>query len=45
MIFYFKLKSKPLRLCLPDSHTPMSKNLEKKYYLDEYKIYIIKYKN
>tara|TARA_B110000037_G_C17126810_1_gene508503 strand:+ start:1319 stop:2305 length:987 start_codon:yes stop_codon:yes gene_type:complete len=36
---YFKLKSKPLRLCLPDSHTPMSKNLEKKYYLDEYKIF------
>ena len=36
---YFKLKSKPLRLCLPDSHTPMSKDLEKKYYLDEYKIF------
>ena len=34
----FRLKSNPLRLTLPDSHTPMSKNLENKYYLDEKKI-------
>jgi acetoin:2,6-dichlorophenolindophenol oxidoreductase subunit beta len=29
------LKSKPVRVCLPDSHTPMSMKLEKEYYPDE----------
>ena len=27
-----KLKAKPARVCLPDSHTPMSRALEEKYY-------------
>ena len=27
-----KLKAKPARICLPDSHTPMSRALEEKYY-------------
>ncbi len=30
-----KLKSKPVRVTLPDSHTPMSSALEPKYYPDE----------
>ena len=29
-----KLISKPKRICLPDSHTPMSEFLEKKYYFN-----------
>jgi pyruvate dehydrogenase E1 component beta subunit len=29
------LRSKPLRFCLPDSHTPMSSALEKQYYGDD----------
>jgi pyruvate dehydrogenase E1 component beta subunit len=29
------LKAKPVRICLPDSHTPMSMTLEKEYYPDE----------
>lgn len=29
------LKAKPVRVCLPDSHTPMSSALEKQYYPDE----------
>jgi pyruvate dehydrogenase E1 component beta subunit len=29
------LKAKPARVCLPDSHTPMSSALEKAYYPDE----------
>ena len=27
-----ELKSRPARVCLPDSHTPMSQTLEAKYY-------------
>ena len=27
-----KLKAKPARVCLPDSHTPMSRTLEERYY-------------
>ena len=30
-----KMKNNPIRLTLPDSHTPMSAPLEKKYYLSE----------
>jgi len=30
-----KLKSKPVRVTLPDSHTPMSMALEPEYYPDE----------
>ena len=30
-----KMKSNPIRVTLPDSHTPMSVSLEKKYYLDK----------
>ena len=30
-----KLKAKPARVCLPDSHTPMSSALEAKYYPDD----------
>jgi pyruvate dehydrogenase E1 component beta subunit len=30
-----KLKSKPIRVTLPDSHTPMSMALEPKYYADD----------
>jgi pyruvate dehydrogenase E1 component beta subunit len=30
-----RLKSKPVRVCLPDSHTPMSSALEQAYYVDE----------
>lgn len=30
-----KLKAKPVRVTLPNSHTPMSMNLEPKYYPDE----------
>ena len=33
-----QLKTKPIRVCYPDSHTPMSENLEKKYYFDHKKI-------
>ena len=33
-----ELKSNPIRICLPDSHTPMSKNLEESYYFNEEKI-------
>ncbi len=29
------LKAKPVRICQPDSHTPMSSALEKQYYPDE----------
>ena len=29
------LKAKPVRICLPDSHTPMSLALEPKYYPSE----------
>ena len=32
------LKASPIRINFPDSHTPMSQNLEKKYYIDEQKI-------
>ena len=32
------LKSSPIRINFPDSHTPMSQNLEKQYYIDEQKI-------
>ena len=30
-----KMKSNPIKLSLPDSHTPMSKPLEKNYYLNQ----------
>ena len=30
-----ELKSNPIRICLPDSHTPMSSKLEEKYYINE----------
>lgn len=30
-----KMKSNPVRICLPDSHTPMSYVLEEKYYVNE----------
>lgn len=30
-----KMKSNPARICLPDSHTPMSYALEEKYYVNE----------
>jgi pyruvate dehydrogenase E1 component beta subunit len=30
-----RLAAKPIRICLPDSHTPMSMALEKEYYPDE----------
>lgn len=30
-----KLKAKPVRVTLPDSHTPMSMSLEPEYYVDE----------
>ena len=30
-----RLLAKPVRICLPDSHTPMSMTLEKEYYPDE----------
>lgn len=33
-----KLKSKPVRVTLPDSHTPMSSALEPEYYPDEHDI-------
>lgn len=33
-----RLVENPVRLCLPDSHTPMSMSLEKIYYPDEEKI-------
>ena len=33
-----KLKTKPIRVSYPDSHTPMSENLEKKYYFDHKKL-------
>ncbi len=33
-----KLKAKPVRVTLPNSHTPMSMELEKKYYPDEHTI-------
>lgn len=36
-----KLKSNPFKICLPDSHTPMSAKLEKSYYFDENKIFKI----
>ena len=28
-----KMQANPIRVTLPDSHTPMSESLEKKYYL------------
>ena len=34
------MKVNPIRLTLPDSHTPMSVPLEKKYYLNENKIFL-----
>jgi pyruvate dehydrogenase E1 component beta subunit len=33
-----RLRANPLRICHPDSHTPMSSVLEKEYYPDETKI-------
>ena len=30
-----KMQSNPIRITLPDSHTPMSASLEKKYYLSQ----------
>jgi pyruvate dehydrogenase E1 component beta subunit len=30
-----RLAARPVRICLPDSHTPMSMTLEKEYYPDE----------
>lgn len=33
--FGSEMKAKPVRVCLPDSHTPMSSALEKVYYPDE----------
>ena len=30
-----ELKTNPVRICLPDSHTPMSYTLEEKYYINE----------
>ena len=30
-----ELKANPIRICLPDSHTPMSYKLEEKYYISE----------
>lgn len=30
-----RLAARPIRVCLPDSHTPMSSSLEKEYYPDE----------
>ena len=30
-----KMKSNPIRVTLPDSHTPMSAPLEKKYYIEQ----------
>jgi pyruvate/2-oxoglutarate/acetoin dehydrogenase E1 component len=33
-----RLLENPVRICLPDSHTPMSMSLEKMYYPDETKI-------
>ena len=32
------MKANPIRITLPDSHTPMSKNLEESYYFNEEKI-------
>ena len=32
------LKTNPARITLPDSHTPMSANLEKNYYFNDKKI-------
>lgn len=34
----FSLKKKPLKIGYPNSHTPMSSELEKKYYLNEEKV-------
>ena len=33
-----KMKSNPIRITLPDSHTPMSASLEKKYYIKQSEI-------
>lgn len=33
-----KMKSNPIRITLPDSHTPMSQSLEKNYYISRKKI-------
>lgn len=33
-----KMKSKPIRVALPDSHTPMSQSLEDEYYINKKKI-------
>ena len=30
-----RLAARPIRVCLPDSHTPMSASLEKEYYPDD----------
>jgi pyruvate/2-oxoglutarate/acetoin dehydrogenase E1 component len=32
------MKSNPIRITLPDSHTPMSASLEKKYYIKQSEI-------
>ncbi len=32
------MEANPIRITLPDSHTPMSKNLEESYYFNEEKI-------
>ena len=32
------MKANPMRITLPDSHTPMSKKLEESYYFNEEKI-------
>tara|TARA_X000001036_G_scaffold220995_1_gene206823 strand:- start:206 stop:1189 length:984 start_codon:yes stop_codon:yes gene_type:complete len=33
-----QMKSKPIRVALPDSHTPMSQSLEEEYYINKKKI-------
>jgi pyruvate dehydrogenase E1 component beta subunit len=33
-----RLAAKPIRVCLPDSHTPMSRTLEEEYYPDEERV-------
>ncbi len=32
------MEANPIRITLPDSHTPMSSSLEKEYYLTSYNI-------
>jgi len=39
-----QMKANPVRITLPDSHTPMSAPLEKKYYLNEERI-VLEIKN